>query len=102
MSLIDLSDHYAHFDKHITIYNFLKFSSRQWRIIDNKIQPLNRMRFVDYKSIFAKTGMPVTEEIVRKGNFDELESIKIHKEFSKYSKKDLAISHGYIVSSLSR
>src|ERR1051326_1606552 len=34
---IDLSDHFAHMDNSITIYNFLKFSDTAWKWIDNSV-----------------------------------------------------------------
>jgi len=41
---IDMSDHFAHMDRGIDIYNFLRFSEKQWDLIDNRIQPQNRWR----------------------------------------------------------
>jgi ubiquinone/menaquinone biosynthesis C-methylase UbiE len=98
---IDMSDHFAHFDPGITIYNFLKFSRKQWKLIDNKIQHLNRLRLVDYRSIYRESGIPITEEVIQNGPLADLESIRIHKQFSGYSKDELAVSHAYLISSLS-
>ncbi|MDB5283282.1 MAG: hypothetical protein JWO06_2357, partial [Bacteroidota bacterium] len=39
---IDMSDHFAHLDKSITLYNFLQYSDKKWNLIDNSIQPQNR------------------------------------------------------------
>lgn len=98
---IDCSDHFAHFDQKISIYNFLRYSKKKWKFIDNRIQPQNRMRFVDYKRMYSGLDIPITEESIRKGNVDDLRKIKIHKEFSNYTEEDLAISHGYIVTNYS-
>lgn len=95
---IDLSDHFAHFDTSITIYNFLKFSSSSWRLIDNSIQPQNRLRFKDYRELYASIQIPITKEEVRPGNLELLRKVKVHKTYESYSEKDLAISHGYIIS----
>ena len=95
---IDLSDHFAHFDQRITIYNFLKFSDRQWKFLDNRIQPQNRLRFTDYKKIYRETGISVTEEIVREGDPEQLKKVRIHSRFSGYTIHELAISHGTIIS----
>ena len=97
---IDLSDHFAHFDKSINIYNFLKFSPKQWKAIDNSIQPQNRLRWKDYLKMYEKIGLPVTEEIVRKGDLELLAQVKVHKSYLDYTKEELAISHGYILSVL--
>ena len=94
---IDMSDHFAHFDPRITIYNFLKFSAKTWGILDNNIQPQNRMRYRDYREMYRETGFPVSREEIRKGSLQELEKVKVHPEFSHYSKKELAISHAYMI-----
>lgn len=98
---IDMSDHFAHFDSSITIYNFLRYSKRRWRLIDNTIQPQNRMRFRDYKEMYRNTGLPLTEELVRDGDPAALSRVQIHPEFEDYTSTELAISHAYIISSMS-
>ena len=97
---IDLSDHFAHADHRITIYNFLKFSERSWQLIDNCIQPQNRLRFKNYKEMYQSLGIPVQEEKVRPGDLKELDKIKLAKEYEGYTKEELAISHGYIISKM--
>jgi SAM-dependent methyltransferase len=95
---IDMSDHFAHFDPSINIYNFLKFSSRKWHFLDNRIQPQNRMRLKDYRDMYSNLGIPVTEEIIRSGDAGVLENVRVHGEFSGYSPEELAVSHAYIIS----
>lgn len=95
---IDMSDHFAHFDSSITIYNFLKFSSKTWGILDNSIQPQNRLRHRDYIEMYHRARLPVSHEEIREGNLQELESVEVHPEFSSYSMPELAISHSYIIS----
>jgi len=95
--LIDLSDHFGHFDRGITAYNFLKFSPLQWRLIDNDIQPQNRLRWPQYLEIFTKLGYNVVEEGVRPGDVQELKKVKVHRSFARMSDSELAITHGYIV-----
>ncbi|MCT4622932.1 MAG: class I SAM-dependent methyltransferase [Schleiferiaceae bacterium] len=97
---IDMSDHFAHSDPSITIYNFLGFSKKQWDFIDNKIQPQNRLRFKDFISIYNDLGIPVTETETREGDLDALKRTKVHPEFAGYSAEELAISHCYIVSKI--
>jgi hypothetical protein len=97
---IDMSDHFAHSDPSITIYNFLGFSKKQWDFIDNKIQPQNRLRFKDFISIYNDLGIPVTETETREGDIDALKKTKVHPEFAAYSAEELAISHCYIVSKI--
>ena len=95
---IDMSDHFAHFDSRITIYNFLKYSQKEWDFIDNTIQPQNRMRFRDYKVMYLESGLPVSDEITRDGDSEALNLVKVHPEFSDYDPIELAVSHAYIIS----
>lgn len=94
---IDMSDHFAHFDSRINIYNFLKFSKKTWKILDNNIQPQNRLRHRDYLDMYMRTGLPVSHEEIREGDLQELKKIRVHPEFSGYTPQELAISHSYIV-----
>lgn len=94
---IDMSDHFAHFDSGISIYNFLKFSKKTWNLLDNSIQPQNRLRHRDYLEMYHRAGLPVNYEEVREGDLQELKEIKVHPEFSGYTPKELAISHSYII-----
>lgn len=97
---IDMSDHFAHFDSSITIYNFLKFTDGQWNLIDNSIQGQNRMRFIDYKLMYKELQLPITHEEYREGSLKELARIQLAEQFSSYKKEDLAISHGYLISKM--
>lgn len=95
---IDMSDHFAHFDKTITIYNFLKFSEGEWKWIDNSIQPLNRLRFADYISMYNELNIPVSFFENRPGDISEVKSLEIDSAFKKYSFEEIAISHSHIYS----
>lgn len=97
---IDMSDHFAHSDHNITIYNFLKFNQKEWKRIDNSIQPQNRLRFKDFIKMYADVGIPVTDTEFRPGSLEDLAKVKIHTEWAEYSKEELAVSHGYIFSIL--
>ncbi len=95
---IDMSDHFAHFDKSITIYNFLKYSEKKWKSIDNSVQPQNRMRLVQYREIYNRLQIPITEEHTRPVDPEILKGQEIHPEFQVYSQDELAISHAYLIS----
>jgi hypothetical protein len=95
---IDLSDHFAHYDKDITIYNFLKFSDFKWKIIDNSIQPQNRMRLTDYKALYDSLGIKYEIIELREGDVNTLKSNKINKKFKDYSLNELAVSHCQFIS----
>ncbi|PHI18394.1 hypothetical protein CEQ90_18275 [Lewinellaceae bacterium SD302] len=95
---IDLSDHFAHFDHSITIYNFLRFSRKQWKLIDNNIQPQNRLRWKDYEAMYRELDIPISKTDVRQGDLELLASVPVHTEYAAYTPEELAISHGYVVS----
>jgi hypothetical protein len=97
---IDMSDHFAHFDKSINIYNFLQFSNRQWNWIDNSIQPQSRLRIYDYKNIYEELQIPITELTFREGSITELKSIKLDHSFSNKSLEEIAISHCHFISDM--
>lgn len=95
---IDLSDHFAHLDTSINIYHFLRFSKKEWKLIDNSIQPQNRMRWKDYLKMYSELGIGVKEEDYRKGSTDLLSEVNVHAEYAAFTPQELAISHGYIIS----
>lgn len=95
---IDLSDHFAHFDRSISIYHFLRFSPAAWRWIDNSIQPLNRLRLPDYRRLYADAGIPVTQLSTRPGNVEELRREPVHAVFQVHSDVENAVSHCHIAS----
>lgn len=97
---IDMSDHFAHFDKSINIYNFLKFSDAEWKWIDNSIQPQSRARIYDYKKIYTDLQIPITEETFRAGNIEALKTIPLAEKYSNHSLEEIAKSHCHFVSDM--
>ncbi len=97
---IDMSDHFAHFDKSINIYNFLQFSDNQWKWIDNSIQPQSRIRIYDYKKIYEDLEIPITELTFRAGNLSELKTIPLSEIYLNNSLEEIAISHCHFVSDM--
>ena len=95
---IDMSDHFAHLDKSIDIYNFLRFSDAQWRLIDNSVQPQNRLRYGDYLSMYAELGLPILREFHRPGDVRALETAPLARRFRSRPREELAISHCHIYS----
>lgn len=95
---IDMSDHFAHLDTDITIYNFLRFSEKKWGWIDNRIQPQNRWRISHYRRLYAELGIPVSKEENRPGDLALLRSVPIHKDFKELPEGEVAVSHSYMVS----
>lgn len=95
---IDMSDHFAHFDQSINIYNFLQFSEKQWKWIDNDIQPQNRWRIDDFKELYKQLNIPINEETIRKGDLTALASVALNEKFAHKKLEDVAVSHCLFVS----
>ncbi len=95
---IDMSDHFAHFDKNISIYNFLQYTEKKWNRIDNDIQPQNRLRFKDYLEIYKSLNIPITDKEIRKGDVEKLKNLNLSPQYKNYTLEELAISHTYLIS----
>lgn len=95
---IDLTDHFAHFDQTINAYNFLQYSEKKWGLIDNTIQPQNRLRWKDYLQIYSEVGISYREIAVRSGYPSLLKEMQMDVKYAGYSDAELAITHGYLVS----
>jgi len=64
---IDLRDHYAKFDRTVSVYNSLRFSSRQWRLLNSRMEPQNRLRHSDYLRLVAEAGFDLLLDDSRTG-----------------------------------
>lgn len=78
---VDMSDHFSHLDRSITPYNLLKFSDRQWRFIDNSIQPQNRLRVDDYRELLRRSEFQLQSEQTRGHGLELLRSIRLADRF---------------------
>lgn len=96
---IDMSDHFAHLDQSISIYNYLRFSEKQWRRIDNSVQPQNRLRMSDYEKMYTGYGIEILEKEIRAGSMDDLQKVKLDAAYLGYDKTEIAISHAHVISS---
>jgi hypothetical protein len=94
---VGLSDQYADFDKSITPYNFMKYSDRRWRLLNNPIIPQSRLRIADYRELFKQTGWDIVEERSIFGSLDDLKKIQLAAKFQKYSIKDLLVRFSWLV-----
>jgi hypothetical protein len=94
---IDLRDQYASFDNSVTFYNFLRFSDRQWRWLNNAIIPLNRLRISDYRRAFTEAGFQIVEEISERGDPSELAQIPLAQKFRDYPVEDLLVMNTDLV-----
>ncbi len=90
---IDLTDHFAHFDRSITPYHFLQFSDRAWSRIDNSIQPMNRLRQSDYLRMYDRVGLERVEHTWEPGDLTALSKVRLSARFASYAPADSAITH---------
>jgi len=88
---IDMSDHYAHFDRTISEFNYLRYSDRRWRPFNNRLQYQNRLRISDYRRIVEEAGFRVVAEDPERGPAEVLEQITLAPRFRGYPREELAV-----------
>jgi hypothetical protein len=94
---ISLDDQYAAYDPGITQFNFLRFSDRAWRWLNNPIIPLNRLRVSDYRRVFSESGFQVVDETNQHGDPAELARTPLAARFRGYSSEDLLVIHTWLI-----
>lgn len=97
---IGLGDHYAGFDKSINKVNFLRYPEWLWSFfIKNKISYHNRFREKEFINIFKQYGAKIEmlkNEIDYK-DIETLKTMKIDKQFSGMTHKELAVNYSEII-----
>ena len=88
---IDLRDHYAKFDRKVGVYNSLRFSSRQWRYLNSRLEPQNRLRRPDFLRLVDECGFDLVAEDSHNGNDAHFARITPAPEFGRYDEADLRI-----------
>ena len=94
-----LEDHYADYDPSITVFNFLKYPDRVWLLFNNSLHYQNRLRISDYRRIHAATGFGILAEDNLAGSSEQLSSIRLAKQFRRYSPADLAVVRSWMIAS---
>jgi len=96
---IDYTDHYSHVDGHITPYNFLQFSDKQWEYLNIKHYYTNRLRHSDHLALFDQAGFRIISErsMTPPNGKALIQSIKLADKYKKYEVDDLIKTHGFIV-----
>jgi hypothetical protein len=88
---IDLSDQYASFDSRITKFNFLRYSDWLWRLLNNPIIPLSRLRISDYRRALSENRFRIVDEASTRGDPTELAQTPLAVRFRGYSIEDLLV-----------
>lgn len=88
---IDLRDHYAKFDRSLGVYNSLQFTSRQWRFLNSRMEPQNRLRRPDYLRLLDEAGYELLAEDSSSGPAAQFDAVRPAPEFRRYSDDDLRV-----------
>ena len=93
--LVDMCDHYLYIDGSLTPYHFLRFSERQWRWVDNSIQPMNRLRIQQYRELYAQAEVAITRERLGGGVPEDLAGLPLAPPFDAMEPTDVAIKSAW-------
>lgn len=94
---IDLRDHYAKFDRGLDVFHSLRYSDRQWRFLNSRLEPQNRLRHSDYVELFTDAGLEILADEVTRGPADALARTPIAAPFRRYPADDLRIVDMWVV-----
>jgi hypothetical protein len=98
---VDASDHYAHFDRSITEYHFLRWSRLSWRLLNNRLHYQSRLRQSDYVAIFERCGFSVVRSEWSAGRPEELIGRPLAPEFRGRPISELSPLRGYVTGTVS-
>jgi|GEM_PF-92248 hypothetical protein len=88
--LIDMSDHYSHFDRKLSPYHFLQHQGLKWRLVNNSLQYQNRLRVSDYRQLHQEAGFVIVEEAnATPPQANMLRTITLAPAFTHYTEADL-------------
>ena len=62
---VNCGDHYAYFDKSLSPVNYLRYTERQWRWLNNDFMYQNRLRPADFLQSAQRAGLHLTMEAWR-------------------------------------
>lgn len=86
---ISMIDQFWYFDKSITPFNYMKYTTAQWRWFNSPLIWQNRLRQSDYRKMIIGAGFRVVREDIESGDPKDLQSIQLAPEFQGYAREDL-------------
>jgi SAM-dependent methyltransferase len=93
--IIDLSDHFSHYDKTITAVNFLQFSEEEWhKLAGNRFFYLNRLRSYEWYQLLATQHVEILSKVELRDDraLDLLkQGFPLDRRFSGHAPKELAV-----------
>ena len=94
---LNLVDQYWYFDRSITPFNFLRYSSNQWKFFNSPLTWQNRMRISDFRQTFTETGYKIIQETNTSGSLEDLKKIRLAPEFQNHAPEDLLVLTSWLV-----
>jgi hypothetical protein len=94
---LNLIDQFSYFDQSITPYNFLRYTSDQWRWRNSPLIWQNRLRISDYRTLLNDAGFQVVREENVSGKSEDLKGVKLAPEFHGYRNEDLIVLHSFLL-----
>jgi hypothetical protein len=100
--VVDYTDHYAHSDSSISLYNFMRFSAREWERYNPAIHYQNRLRHFEYAKLFDEAGfVPLAENVIDPdASSDPLSGLPLSEPFCRMSPDELRPRTGHWVLAL--
>jgi hypothetical protein len=94
--IIDYHDHYGTADGKITLWNFYRYSHKQWRKFNPPNHYQNRLRHSDHERIFQDLGLEIVqaERTIPPWSEPSLKKVPVCEEFNRYSLEDLLTAGG--------
>jgi hypothetical protein len=95
--VVDYADHYYYGDSSISMFNFYRFSDKQWRWFNPPNHYQNRLRHSDYDKVFRALALKPIETHSSVLPEQTIESVPIAAPFLHYSRSDLLTPSAYFV-----
>jgi SAM-dependent methyltransferase len=88
---VDMADHYAFDDPRISVYNYLRYDDRVWRLVNSSLHYQNRLRARDYLAKFRRAGLAVVETRPDRSKQADLAAVPLARRFAQqYTVEELA------------
>jgi hypothetical protein len=98
--IVDYQDHYAYFDRSISVYNFLRYDARRWRWYNSALQFQNRLRHSDYLRLFERSGLQLVREDPQRPSAEQREQLRdipLAEDFAGRPTADIEILGSHVV-----
>ena len=91
---VNCGDHYAYTDRSIHQLHYLQYSDAEWDKWNNAFLYQNRLRAIDFTEMARRAGFTIEIDTSRAKpeRLRQLDSIKVHPRFARYTREQLAIT----------